>query len=178
MKKLSTFFENPRHLGLLVAAVSLASLCFAWTLQYAFHKLPCPLCYMQRWPYEANCLIGLIAAVLAGKYPRAAFAALLAAGLAFGVGVGISGFHIGVEHDWWEGLKTCGLNVGPPPNATMEELKKYFENTPIVDCKVAGWRFLGVSLTEWNFLASLFWMIFTFFHAIKGRPHGQAAPKA
>ena len=178
MKKLCDLFLIHRNLALFVAGISIASLCFAWTLQYGFNKLPCPLCYMQRYPYMANVFVGLLGAALAGKYPRATFLVLLAAGAVFSSGVAISGFHVGVEQGWWPGLSTCGVGGGPPPNATMEELKKYFQDAPIVDCRRAGWSFLGVSLTQWNFLASIFYTGFTFFHAIKGFKNGKAAPKA
>lgn len=168
MKKFCDFFCNHRNLGLLVAAASAGALCFAWILQYGFHKLPCPLCYMQRYPYMVNFFVGLLAAILTKKFPRAAFAVLLLAGVTFAVNIGISFFHVGVEHDWWPGLSTCGGGVAPPEGATMEEMMKYFENAPIVDCKVAGWRLFGISMTEQNFMLSVFLTVFTFFHAIKG----------
>jgi disulfide bond formation protein DsbB len=169
MKKISDFFCQQRNLGLLVAAASAGAIGFAWTLQYGFNKLPCPLCYYQRYPYFANIAIGLLAVVLAKTSPRLAFLLLLLAATVFTASAGVAVFHIGVEHGWWEGLSTCGAGIGPPANATIEELKEYFKNTPIVDCRVPGWSLLGVSMTEQNFLYSLFLSFFTFFHAIKGR---------
>lgn len=168
MKKICDFFCNHRNLGLFVTAVSAGAIGFALTLQYAFNKLPCPLCYYQRYPYFANIVIGLLAAALAKKAPRLAYLLLLLAATVFVAGGGIAMFHIGVEHGWWEGLSTCGAGIGPPANATIEELKAYFNNAPIVDCRVPGWSLLGVSMTEQNLIFSLFLAFFTFFHAIKG----------
>ena len=175
MKKICNFFCDFRNLGLSVSGISIAALGFAYTLQYAFNKLPCPLCYIQRYPYMINIVLGLLAAVLARKAPKLAVAVLMLSGLAFLAGAGVASFHIGVEQGWWEGLKTCGGGVGPPQGVSIEELQKYFEHAPIVDCRRAGWSFLGVSMTEQNFLASLFLAFFTFFHGMKGRSHGKKA---
>lgn len=168
MKKICEFFCNHFNLALFVSAMSGAALCFAWTLQYGFNKLPCPLCYWQRYPYMVNFFVGLVAAVLAKKAPKLGFYVLLLAGAVFAVNIGISFFHIGVEQGWWKGLTTCGGGVGPPEEATVEELMKYFENAPIVDCRVAGWSLFGVSMTQQNFIFSIFLTVFTYYHAIKG----------
>lgn len=176
--KLCALFRNHRNLGLFVSAASAGALSFAWTLQYAFNKLPCPLCYYQRYPYMANFFVGLLAAALAKKAPKLAFALLLAAGTVFLGGASIAMFHIGVEHDWWHGLSTCGGGVAPPAGATIQELQEYFKNAPIVDCRVAGWSLLGVSMTEQNFLLSVFLSGFTYFHAIKGYLDARKAKQA
>lgn len=178
MKKISAFFCDRFNLGLFVAGMSGAALGFAWILQYVFHKLPCPLCYWQRYPYMANFFIGLLVVALAKKAPKLAFYLLLLAGSVFAAGGGIAGFHIGVEQDWWAGLTTCGGGVAPPENATIEELMEYFKNAPIVDCRRAGWSLFGVSMTQQNFIFSVFLTVFTFYHAIKGYRDGKNKTQA
>lgn len=168
MKKLCDFFCQQKNLALFVTAASAGAIGFAWTLQYGFNKLPCPLCYYQRYPYFANIAIGILAVALAKKAPKIAHFLLLLAALVFLGGAGIAMFHIGVEHGWWEGLSTCGAGIGPPVGATIEELKEYFSKAPIVDCRVPGWSLFGVSMTEQNLIFSLFLSSFTFFHAIRG----------
>lgn len=169
MKKLVAIFSNHRNLGLLVAAGGSAALGFAYTMQYVFNKLPCHLCYVQRKPYFVVIALGILAALLARKFPRVTFALLLLAGCALLVDMGIAGFHFGTEMKWWPLLDGCGGEGAiPDPNLSMDELMKYFENRPIVRCDVPGWVFLGLSMTGWNFLYATGFAAFTFYHAIKG----------
>lgn len=172
MDKIGFYLSNLRNLGLSIFSVSIFTLSVVYLLQYGFNILPCPLCYEQRKPYMLNIILGLITALVANKSPRSAFFTLMLCGTSFIIGIGIAAFHIGVEHAWWEGLSTCGGGVGPPQNVSVEELVEYFKNAPIVDCRV-GWKFLGISLTEYNLVFSVFFAAVTFYYAIKGRKHGQ-----
>lgn len=179
MKKLSDIFSRPLNLALFVAAVSIIALGSALIMQYQFNILPCHLCYEQRKPYWATIPLGILAALLAKKWPRASLALLLLAGAAFLVNMGISFFHIGVEQKWWNGLVGCGGEGATlPEGASIEELKKYLANRPIVRCDVPGFVLFGISLTGYNFLLSTFMTVFTFFHTIKGIKREKAAPKA
>jgi disulfide bond formation protein DsbB len=167
MKKLFAFFEDHRHLALFLTLVSAGTLVFVYITQYVFHHEPCILCRYQRGPYFAALGFGLLAAVVAKRKPDIGFGLLLLAGAGFLVGLGISGYHIGVEQHWWLGPKACGGAL--PENATLEQLREYLTNRKIVDCGVPSWKFLGLTMTNYNFMMSLGLSVFTFVMAFKGR---------
>jgi disulfide bond formation protein DsbB len=175
MKKTCDFFRDFRNLGLFVAGASIAALGSALVMQYGFNILPCHLCEMQRKPYWATIALGLLAAIASRKSRRAAFALLLLAGAAFVVNMGISFYHFGTEQKWWP--LTVGCVGSLPEGASVEELRKYLENRPIVRCDIPGWTLFGISLTGYNFLLSTALAAFTFYHAVKGHKR-EAAPKA
>lgn len=178
MNRILDYFGDLRNLALFVAGISILSLGSALVMQYGFNILPCHLCYVQRKPYWATIALGVIAFFAARKSPKAAFALLLAAGAAFVANIGISFFHIGVEQGWWKGLVGCGGEGATiPPNLTIEEMKKYLENRPIVQCDIPGFMLFGISLTGYNFLLSVFLAGFTFINAVKGYQRVKAAPK-
>lgn len=167
MKQIFTFFEKPRHLALFLSLASAGILGFALVTQHVFGHDPCILCRYQRIPYYLVLIIGFFAAGFAGWRPRIAFGLLTFSGLAFLTGLGISGYHIGVEQNWWLGPQVCGTPL--PANATLEEFTAYIMNKNIVDCSVPGWTFLGLSMTTYNFMLSLALVIFTFTMAWRGR---------
>ncbi len=167
MKSIFAFFEKPRNLALFLTLASAGILAFVLVTQYVFGHEPCILCRYQRIPYYAVLVIGFFAAALAGLKPKWTFGLLVLSGFAFMSGLGISGYHIGVEQNWWLGPKTCGSPL--PDNATLEEFTAYIMNKNIVDCSVASWTFLGLSMTMYNFLTSLVLTIFTFTMTWRGR---------
>jgi disulfide bond formation protein DsbB len=60
--------------------------------------VPCALCLLERWPYRAAIVLGLLASALPRVPAHVARAFLLVALLA-GVGLGLT--HLGVEQGWW-----------------------------------------------------------------------------
>jgi disulfide bond formation protein DsbB len=167
MKNLAVFFADKKNLSLAAVAVSIGALVFAYTAQYGFNLLPCPLCLEQRKPYFAIIVLGLAALYYANKKSKVSFWLLLLCGLAFLTGVGISGFHTGVEQGWWKGLEACG-DSSLPVGASIEELKEYLINRPIVRCDVPAWQMFGISMTGYNFLLSLSMAVFIFYFTLRG----------
>jgi disulfide bond formation protein DsbB len=177
MSKIFDLFLIPRNLALFVALVSIAALGSALIMEHGFDINPCHLCLMQRKPYWATIPLGLIAFFTAKTSPRLTFWLLLAAGTAFLVNMGISFFHTGVELKWWPLPGGCEGSL--PENPTIEELKEYYKHhVKPVNCGQPGFVFLGISLTQYNFLLSTFMTGFTFINAFQGRNNGKAAPKA
>ena len=143
-KKLIAF----RYAPLIIVAVSIFMLGFAFTAQYVFDLQPCTLCIWQRWPYGVAMIWGGLATRTAGRR-SAALVGL--AGLTFAVGAGIAGFHAGVEAHWWEGLKSCS---GNEVVQSLEQLRHLLAGKQPVRCDEAAWRFLGISMAGWNFVLS------------------------
>jgi len=170
MSKLFALFRNPRILSLLAAGIAAAALAFAYTSQFVFNKQPCHLCHLQRIPYFVTIGLGILGALAAKKAPRATFVLLLLCALAFAVDAGIAVFHVGVEHEWWKGLVACGGGgASPPMGASIEELRKYLEHQPIVNCGVATAKLFGISMAGYNVLYAGAAAIFTFIFTLKGR---------
>lgn len=166
MKNLPAFFSDKKRLSSAVVLASLGALAFAYTAQYGFNLLPCPLCLEQRKPYFAVILLGTAAFFCAGKKDKASFIFLLLCAAAFLAGAAISGFHTGVEEGWWKGLEACG-DSSLPVGASIEELQKYLTSRPIVRCDVPAWQMFGISMTGYNFLLSLFLTAFTFYFTLR-----------
>lgn len=161
-------FTFHRNLALFLAFACACVLGFAYVAEYIFHYSPCPLCLWQRKPYFAVIALSLAVLALERKNPKISFYLLLACGLAFAIGIGVSGFHNGVEQGWWKGLDSCG-DTKLPDSASIEELREYLHNKKITDCGVATWKFLGLSMTAYNFMMSVGFTAFTLFFALRGK---------
>lgn len=138
-----------------IAAIGLATILGAYYFQYVLGYRPCPLCLEQRIAYYVS--IPLAAFVLLGlsvgssrKVMTLAFAAIA---LAMLYNAGLGAYHSGVEWQWWEGPKDCS---GPVTNfGSAGGLKDLIQNTRVIRCDEAAWRFLGLSLAGYNVLISL-----------------------
>ena len=116
---------------------------------------PCPLCLEQRFAYYVA--IPLAAMVLLGVSVGSSRKVMLLAFLAIAAAMlwnaGLGAYHSGVEWKWWEGPKDCSgpvANFGPAGG-----LRDLIQNTRVVRCDEAAWRFLGLSLAGYNVLISL-----------------------
>jgi disulfide bond formation protein DsbB len=97
-----------RQACLLAALAGLAALGVAYFGEFVEHLVPCPLCYIERWPYRIIILLGLIGAI-APRFGRPALALVLLTMLGDGV---IAFVHIGAEQHWWKSpLPEC--NIAP-----------------------------------------------------------------
>src|SRR5262245_55327273 len=138
-----------------IALIGLATLLGAYFFQYVLGYRPCPLCLEQRIAYYVA--IPLAAMVMLGvsvgssrKVMTLAFVAIAAVML---WNAGLGAYHSGVEWQWWEGPKDCSgpvTNFGPA-GSLMETI----QNTRVIRCDEAAWRFLGLSLAGYNVLISL-----------------------
>ncbi len=86
-----------RRAGGFAAAVGLLALAVAWIAEHRLLMAPCALCLMERWPYRAMFLLGLLAVVL----PRAGRAVLGLIALSLAAAILVSLAHVGVEQGWW-----------------------------------------------------------------------------
>jgi disulfide bond formation protein DsbB len=98
-----------------------------------------------------------LAAILAACRPLGWFLRILNGGLTtilLGLGIGLGAYHTAVEHHWVEPPHAC-LNARMDGN-TIEEVKYEILHEVNVPCNVVGWRFLGLSMTEYSLMAFLF----------------------
>ena len=123
----------------------------ALVFEHVFGYVPCKLCLTQRNPYYIAIPLGLVAAFLP---PRWARIGLWLLALTFVVSAGLGAYHSGVEWGFWPGPSDCGGGSGASAGNVGDFLNQ-LQNTRVVSCTDAAWRFLGLSLAGWNVLISL-----------------------
>ncbi|HTX48701.1 MAG TPA: disulfide bond formation protein B [Caulobacteraceae bacterium] len=136
--------------------ISAAMLGVAHGFQTFGHLAPCHLCLQQREVYWAalgvSGLAGLAMALrLGARAPRIASVILAAI---FAYGVYLAGFHAGAEWKWWPAPVTCASG-GPAVTAADIKALLAGAEAKAPACDRAPWRFLGLSMAGWNFVASL-----------------------
>jgi disulfide bond formation protein DsbB len=136
--------------ALFLSAVGVLSLGAAFGSQYLGGLQPCPLCIYQRYPYGVVIALGVLLALFSRQRRLAVLITILAA-LALFVDAGIAAFHVGVEQQWWEGLKACEGTIDPT-NMTVEELANALKQAPVVDCRKPAFVMFGISMAGYNFL--------------------------
>ena len=60
--------------------------------------VPCALCLLERWPYRAAILLGLVSFFLPPGFARWGLGLVL---LSMLTAVALAGLHVGVEQGWW-----------------------------------------------------------------------------
>ena len=130
----------------LLGLASVAALASAYALQYLAGFEPCQMCYWQRYPYMA-----VIGAAVVGVASRFVRLGLLVTLVLFLVGVGLSVWHVGVEQGIFPLPTGC---VAGGTATTVEELRALIM-TAAPTCDQVTVRFLGLSLSSWNGIASL-----------------------
>lgn len=144
----------PLIAALAIAALGSAAIAGAYIFEYGFKLLPCPLCLEQRIPYYISIPLALaVAAAAWARAPRALLAAaliVLALVMLWGAGLGV--YHSGVEWKWWAGPTDCTAPISGL--ASGGSLLQQLQQTTVVRCDEAAWRFLGLSLAGYNVLIS------------------------
>lgn len=142
--------------ALAIIAVSTLTLAGALAFQYVGGLAPCTLCHWQRYPYVIEIGIGALmlslgrdASVLPAQRSLLALSAVV-----FLAGTGVAGFHVGVEHAWWQGLQSCGGQI-EGASLSINALRALLLNTGVVRCDQVPWQLFGLSLAGFNFLLSL-----------------------
>ena len=149
-----------------VAAIGVATVFGFLYFQYVLGYPPCPLCLEQRVAYYVA--IPLAAMILLGlsvNSSRKVIAlALFAIAAAMAWNTALAGYHAGVEWGWWPGPTDCS---GPIPNfGTGKSILDQINQTRVVRCDEAAWRFLGVSLAGYNVLISLALAVIALFGSV------------
>jgi disulfide bond formation protein DsbB len=88
----------PRTLAVLAALTAAAALAFGYALEHWAELPPCALCLLERWPYRAVVVLGLVAAIVPARWMRSV---LLLAVLCLLADAAIAAVHVGVEMKWW-----------------------------------------------------------------------------
>ena len=164
--------DHPRFAPAAVVGISVASLAGALVSDHWGGLEPCILCIYQRYAYGVALACGALGLVLAAsRLARGLF--LIGAGLAFFGGAAIAAFHTGVERKWWRGTEACHA----PPLDTSLSIDQQLDqllNQPFVPCDFIPWSLFGLSMANYNVLASLAFAGFCVW-AVKRMRKGDAA---
>jgi disulfide bond formation protein DsbB len=143
--------------GRIILAASIFSLAFAFVMQYGFDYQPCILCLWQRVPFAAAIVFSALALVPNLRKHAPILLGLCA--LAFFIGFGLSIFHTGVERHWW--LGTSGCAITPLNGATVEDFRTQLLHIVVARCDQISWKFLGLSMANYNVIWSLLLGLFS-----------------
>ena len=113
---------------------------------------PCAMCFWQRWPHGILAGLGAVLLILGWRsVPLLAIGALTAV-----VSAGLALYHTGVERAWWPGPASCtgsGDALAGVDGASL--LPGAGEPEALVLCDEFTPFLFGLSMANWNFLASL-----------------------
>jgi len=140
-----------RQAALAITLGAAATVGGALVFEHVFGYVPCKLCLIQRNPYYIAIPLGLAAAILPPRWTKVVLWLLA---LTFIVSAGLGAYHSGVEWGVFAGPSDCGGGAGQGVGNVGDFLNQ-LQNTRVVSCTEAAWRFLGLSLAGWNVLISL-----------------------
>jgi disulfide bond formation protein DsbB len=155
-----------------VAAFMLAA---AHAFETFGHYPPCELCLKQRYIYwlilEWVVFSQAIGQAVTPRWRLALWrGAVILLTLLFASECALAAYHAGVEWKWWPGPTTCtGAGVHPVTAADMTALLSG-QPQHVVQCDVAAWRLLGVSMAGWNALAALVFTLLSAACALRKAP--------
>ena len=135
---------------LLAFLVCAGLLAFAIYMQLKVGLVPCPLCIFQRIAFTATGLVFLVAGLHA---PRAAIGQRLYGVLALvtaGIGVGIAGRHVWLQHLPPDQVPSCGPG--------LDYMRELMPLTSVIrkvltgsgECARVDWTLFGLSMAEWG----------------------------
>ena len=141
-------FPSRKRFYLIIFLISLISILSALYIEYILQYEPCKLCIYQRIPYIFGIAICLI-----GFYFSTSDKILILIIIVFILSAIISGYHFGIENNFFEEYSSCTNN-----SLDLSDKKKLLEslnkNMPI-SCKDATFKVLGLSLAAINALLSI-----------------------
>lgn len=148
--------QPPRTAAAIIAVVGALTIASVYFFQYVLLILPCPLCLEQRISYYVCVPLALM--LLLGANHGAARKVMLLGFLAIAAVMlwnsGLAAYHAGVEWKFWQGPIDCS---GPIDKiGSVSNMMQQLQRISLVRCDEASWRFLGISLSGYDALVSLF----------------------
>ena len=147
--------DPPLSAAAVVFIVGLATIGGFLFFEHVMGLPPCPLCLEQRIAFYLAVPLAALLWLGAGhgasrKVLMLGFAVVAIAML---WNAGLGAYHAGIEWKFWPGPQDCSGQINQ--FGSPEDLMKQLQNTAMIRCDQAAWRFLGLSLAGWNVLVSL-----------------------
>lgn len=149
---------------------SVVSLAMAWGFELIGGFKPCPLCLIQRLPYYAGVVLGVLALLFSQteKLRWVSMLALLCAAAGFLYGGGVGFYQAGAEWEFWWGPNDCNAGGSMELGSAANMLQSLAESK-VVSCSVAQFRMFGLSFAGLNVLYSSAMVFFTVGGVVLGR---------
>ncbi|QUS55629.1 disulfide bond formation protein B [Pseudovibrio brasiliensis] len=135
----------------LVTLGSATALATAWGFELIGGFKPCPLCLIQRNPYYAGLVLGILALIFTRteKLRWVSVLALLGATVGFLYGGGVGFYQAGAEWELWLGPNDCAAG-GSMELGSAANMLQSLATTKVVSCSVAQFRIFGLSFAGLN----------------------------
>ncbi len=133
--------------------ICLISIISAYFIEYILGHQPCNLCLIERIPYW----LSIILIILNYTLKRDEKFIILLLILIFTFSTTISFYHFGIEQGFFDESSVCGLK-NTSEILTKDELLKQLQ-TKTISCKDVTFRFFGFSLTTFNMILSLIFVV-------------------
>jgi len=162
---------SPRIVFAAIFVACAALLSFALFLQESGGLEPCPMCILQRYAFIAVGVVALVAAIHAPRGWGIRVYGVVTALLAL-VGAGIAIRHSYLQH-FPPAVESCGTDLEFLLDAfpLAQALPKIFAGTG--SCSKVDWRFLGLSIPEWNIVWYLAFAALALWAAFRKSPAGK-----
>ncbi|EJF76593.1 hypothetical protein ME7_00850 [Bartonella birtlesii LL-WM9] len=137
--------------------------------EYIGGYLPCDLCLIERLPYYSALPFLLLAGFAAWFFRISSWVQLLffCVFILMTISLVLAIYHTGIEYGFWPAPSSCGSSA-TSRTADVNQLLNQLNNIYPPACSEASLRFLSLSFAGWNALASLFYMLASFYIASKG----------
>tara|TARA_B100001175_G_scaffold269301_1_gene241054 strand:+ start:597 stop:1073 length:477 start_codon:yes stop_codon:yes gene_type:complete len=146
-------FLNKKNFYLFILVYSLLAIFFALYVEYILNYNPCKLCLYQRIPY----IIAIFISFIGYNYFKNNKILILII-IIFSISFLVSGYHYGIENNFFEEFSGCTTNSLEIIDKT-ELLKSLNDN--VVSCKDTNFKLFGISLAGINLLFSLLIVIYS-----------------
>ena len=141
-------FPSRKNFYLIILLISASSILSALYIEFILEYKPCKLCIYQRIPYLAAIFISFIGF---NYYKNDNILIILT--IVFTLSSIISGYHFGIENNFFDELSSCTNNSLDQLN--KEELLETLGKNMPVNCKDATFKILGISLAAINTIFSI-----------------------
>lgn len=148
--------DPPLSAAVIVAVVGALTLGAVYYVQYVMLLAPCPLCLEQRTAFYVS--VPLAALLwLGASYGASRKVLMLGFIVILGFmlwNTGLATFHAGVEWKWWQGPTDCSGTIDKI--GSVGNMLNQLQRISLVRCDEAAIRILGISLSGYDALVSLF----------------------
>jgi disulfide bond formation protein DsbB len=148
--------DPPLSAAVIIVAVGIATMAAVYFVQYVMLLAPCPLCLEQRMAFYVSIPLAALLWLGAshGASKKVLFLGLLVIAGFMLWNTGLSTYHAGVEWKWWPGPTDCSGNIDKI--GSVGNMLNQLQRISLVRCDEAAIRILGISLSGYDALVSLF----------------------
>ncbi|MET3560683.1 disulfide bond formation protein DsbB [Bartonella japonica] len=146
-----------------------ATIGLALGFEYIGGYLPCDLCLIERLPYYGAIPFLILAGI--GTWFSRMYSWIqllfLCVFVLMTISLILATYHAGVEYGFWPAPTSCGIRA----TNRITDINNLFDrlnNIHPPSCSEASAHFLFLSFSGWNVVASLFYMLISFYVASKG----------